>query len=264
MRFFASRRLLTALLLGSAACSSKESNNSPSACEHALFCDDFEASATGANPSGAWAARLGAGTLSVDESQHHSGNKSVKLSTEGGSGTKRALLRLLSNGVFPLPNNTLFGRLMFRLESAPETSVHWTLIQAGGLVEGQTYHALYRYGGQHPITANGAFVGSQWMANYETPDSYSGTGPGSDCWHHANQTVIPVGQWSCVEWQFDGPNNAMNLWLDGETPERPQRQRHRPRLRESTRHLRVDRTRLRLTRPRLGILSTRRRAHPLD
>ena len=46
-------------------------------------------------------------------------------------------------------------------------------------------------------------------------DSYSGTGPSSDCWKHASKIVIPAGKWSCAEWQFDGPNNTMRFWLDG-------------------------------------------------
>jgi hypothetical protein len=88
------------------------------------------------------------------------------------------------------------------------------------VVPGQTYHALYRYGGQLPITASDGttFAGSQLMANYETPDSYpigSGSGPASDCWHHANRTVVPVGKWTCVEWKFDGAQNQMTLSLDG-------------------------------------------------
>jgi hypothetical protein len=74
----------------------------------------------------------------------------------------------------------------------------------------QTYHSAYRLGGQHPVTG-----GSQLMANYETPDSYSGNGPSSDCWHHADRVVLPVGRWSCVEWSYDGPNNAITMWLDG-------------------------------------------------
>jgi hypothetical protein len=28
--------------------------------------------------------------------------------------------------------------------------------------------------------------------------------------------VAPVGRWACVEWEFDGPNNAMHFWLDGQ------------------------------------------------
>ena len=27
---------------------------------------------------------------------------------------------------------------------------------------------------------------------------------------------MPVGVWSCVEWQFDGGANTMRLWLDGQ------------------------------------------------
>ena len=81
---------------------------------------------------------------------------------------------------------------------------------------GQSYHALYRYGGQLPSRSGTTFVGSQLMANYDTPDSYpSADGPRSDCWQHANRSVVPVGKWSCVEWQFDGPNNTMRIWLDG-------------------------------------------------
>src|SRR5262249_7953290 len=40
-------------------------------------------------------------------------------------------------------------------------------------------------------------------------------GPGSDCWLHSNEKVVPVGAWTCVEWEFDGPNNAMHFWLGG-------------------------------------------------
>lgn len=216
MRAVACYLLPTCFLGCLAACSPESSTKPTRSCETALFCDDFESYPKSLPPGGPWAPQLKAGSLAVDETQHYSGAKSVKFSTDAASGTKRALLRLATSTVFPLANDTLFGRMMFRLEAAPETSVHWTLVQAGGLVEGQSYHALYRYGGQLPITADGAFVGSQWMANYETPDSYSGTGPSSDCWQHANQSVIPTSAWSCLEWKFDGQNNALSLWLDGE------------------------------------------------
>jgi hypothetical protein len=108
----------------------------------------------------------------------------------------------------------VYGRMMFRLEAAPTGDVHWTFLEGSGLVPGQSYHALYRYGGQHPITS-GSTTGSQFMANYETPDSYQGTGPKTDCWQHANKVVVPEGKWSCAEWQFDGTSNTMRFWLDG-------------------------------------------------
>jgi hypothetical protein len=184
-------------------------------CAKALFCDDFEKYAAGSVPTGTFKTQINSGAITIDESQHASGSKSVKLTTQAKDGTKTALLKLDSKDVFPVAGNAFYGRMMFRLEAAPTASVHWTLIQAGGLISGQNYHSLYRYGGQQPVTQNGSFVGSQLMANYETPDSYSGTGPKSDCWFHANKRVVPVGKWSCVEWKFDGPNNQMRLWLDG-------------------------------------------------
>jgi hypothetical protein len=71
--------------------------------------------------------------------------------------------------------------------------------------------------GQHPQAQGQTFLGSQLMANYETPDWYSNMStPGSDCWQHASGTVLPTGRFVCVEWLFDGPNDEMRLWLDGE------------------------------------------------
>jgi hypothetical protein len=142
----------------------------------------------------------------------------VKFVAAAGSSSKAAYIRLASTAsktIFPVTPNAFFGRMMFRLESAPTAAVHWTFLQGYGLVPGQTYHALYRYGGQHPVTNGSTFVGNQLMANYETPDSYSGNGPGSDCWKHASQIVVPVGAWSCAEWEFDGPTNTMRFWLNG-------------------------------------------------
>jgi len=218
MLSYASKHFLASLPLLCAlpACSSSSTASPVTACAGARFCDDFEAYQAGTAPSAVFTGQLKAGAIAIDEAEHYSGTKSVRLSTEAAAGSKRALLRLAAGSVFPVPGNAFFGRMMFRLESAPTASVHWTLLQAGGLVEGQGYHALYRYGGQQPIVEGGNFVGSQWMANYETPDSYSGTGPASDCYQHANGGVIPVSEWSCVEWHFDGPNNALSLWLDGE------------------------------------------------
>lgn len=185
------------------------------ACDKALFCDDFESYTSGMAPGSVWTPRTSSGTVSVVETQHRSGSKSVKFATDAKDGTKTAFIRLKSNSVFPVTGNVFYGRLMYFLEAAPNGDVHWTLLQSTGTVPGQNYRAQYRYGGQHPVMQNNMFVGSQWMANYDTPDSYSGTGPSSDCWIHANSKVAPVGKWTCVEWKFDGAQNQMRFWLDG-------------------------------------------------
>jgi hypothetical protein len=185
-------------------------------CATALFCDDFEKYTVGQAPAAPWSRQVSSGsTAAVDSSQFHSGSKSVMFVAAAGSGSKTAYIRLMSSSVLPVMPNMFYGRMMFRLAAAPTGDVHWTFLEGSGLVAGQTYHALYRYGGQHPIMNGSTFVGSQLMANYETPDSYSGTGPSSDCWFHSNKVVVPVATWSCVEWQFDGPNNTMRLWLNG-------------------------------------------------
>jgi hypothetical protein len=183
-------------------------------CKAARFCETFETYPTGKPPAGGWKAQTNLGAISVVDTEHFGGGKSVKFTTQSASGGKTAYIRLDVASVFPAPGNMYFGRMMARLESAPEQSVHWTFIQSGGLIEGQNYHALYRYGGQQPIKNGTTFVGTQLMANYETPDSYGGTGPSSDCWNHSNAKVMPVAKWTCIEWQFDGPNDTMRFWLD--------------------------------------------------
>ena len=188
-------------------------------CAGALFCDDFEDYDKGKSPGAPWAERVSSGTVSVDDAQQVSGSKSVKFTTEAKDGTKTAFLRLKSDSVFPVDGNLFYGRMMVRLESAPTASVHWTLLQSTGTVPNQTYRSQYRYGGQHPIMDGGTFTGSQLMANYETPDSYSGNGPSSDCWVHANMKVLPTGAWVCVEWEFDGPNDAMRFWMNDQALE---------------------------------------------
>jgi hypothetical protein len=185
------------------------------ACGEALFCDDFETATAGQAPAGVWSTRTSAGSVSVDESKFRSGSKSIKFTTEAKDGVKTAFLTLKSDSVFPVAGNHFFGRMMAWLDAAPTESVHWTLLQATGTVPGQSYRAQYRYGGQHPVMENGMFKGSRWMANYETPDSYAGNGPSTDCYHHSTQTLIPTGKWTCVEWEFDGPNATMRLWVDG-------------------------------------------------
>ncbi|HTQ06453.1 MAG TPA: hypothetical protein VMI54_21485 [Polyangiaceae bacterium] len=182
-------------------------------CDTALYCDDFESYDTA--PNGKWTPRTSSGSVAIDTTEHASGSKSVKFTTQAAS-SATAMIRIQDPSIFPVPGNVFYGRMMFYVESVPMQSVHWTMLEGLGIVPGQTYHALYRYGGQLPVTQGSTFVGSQLMANYDTPDWYSDKStPGSDCWHHANGRVVPVATWTCVEWKFDGPNDGMKLWLDG-------------------------------------------------
>jgi hypothetical protein len=157
--------------------------------------------------------RGGSATAVLDGMHRVSGSQSVRFEVPTGPG--RAFIALANAPVFPVAGNAFFGRVMVWLDAAPTAAVHWTIVEATGLVPSQTYHSAYRLGGQHPVMNGGTFAGSQLMANYETPDSYGGNGPRSDCWRHANGVVLPTARWSCVEWSYDGPNNAITMWLDG-------------------------------------------------
>lgn len=187
------------------------------ACATAVFCDDFEAYEPGGAPGGEWGVSTNKGSVVMDTTHAFSGARSVKITGDAASGYRSSMIVLDKVSFLPVAGNVLYGRMMFWLDSAPQTAVHWTFIDGQGLVPGQQYHAVYRYGGQHPITDGSGFVGNQLMANYETPDSYQSppVGPGSDCWLHADKKVVPVGGWACAEWMFDGASSKMRFWLDG-------------------------------------------------
>jgi hypothetical protein len=184
------------------------------ACTGDIVCDDFESYPADAPPTSPWTVAAPNGSATIDTSKAHSGAKSVKITVPASSGSTSTMIRLRSSGL-PVTGNVLFGRMMFWLDAAPTASVHWTFIDGQGAVADGGYSAIYRYGGQMPLSdSNGNFVGSQFIANYETPGSYNGIGPGSDCYRNAAE-VVPVGAWACAEWEFDGPNDTMRFWLNG-------------------------------------------------
>src|SRR6202142_2438327 len=146
----------------------------------------------------------------------HSGARSVKVTAPAATGYRSVMLRIAGGGLLPVAGNSVYGRMMFWLDSSPTMTVHWTFVDGSGLVAGTAYHAVYRYGGQLPLTAaDGGFLGSQLMASYDTTDSYTGVGPATDCFQHSKSRPVPVGAWTCIEWQFDGPNDTTRFWLNG-------------------------------------------------
>ncbi len=196
-----------------------DAGSSSEKCENALVCDDFEAYPLGGKPGSPWSTALSGDqfSIAIDGTHAHSGSRSVKVSVGAGSGYKSAMLAYKGSKL-PVSGNVVFGRMMFWLDSAPKTSVHWTFIDGYGLLPGKDYHAFYRYGGQYPVSIeNGLFMSSQLMANYETPDIHQSppVGIGTDCWLHSQKKMVPVGGWVCAEWHFDGSANRMQFWLDG-------------------------------------------------
>jgi hypothetical protein len=195
------------------------------ACTGTFVCDSFDSYTVGIAPPPPWTVSAPMGTVTVDTTHAFSGTQSVKVSSpaidpSASSGFKSTMLRFVSSRLLPPPGDDIFGRMMFWLDSAPNATVHWTFIDGEGLVSpndaGVSYHAVVRYGGQYAMTgSDGGFLGSILMASYDTPDSYNGTGPSSDCYQQSNGETMPMGQWACAEWELDGGHDVMHFWLNG-------------------------------------------------
>ena len=201
---------------GGSAGAVAQGGGAPDKCSTALLCDDFEKYDLAKPPGAPWTNNTSGGTVTIDGTHVHSGTHAVKLSAASATGYRSAMINLQKTTFLPTANNVFYGRMMFWLDSAPQTSVHWTFIDAQGLVPNQAYHAIYRYGGQMPL-ADGSTPSSQLMANYDTPDSYATpkVGPSTDCWVQSDAVPVPVGAWACAEWKFDGQGNKMQFWLNG-------------------------------------------------
>jgi hypothetical protein len=206
-------------IAGSAADASRsggDGGNSLAGCTGALVCDDFETYRSGVAPPAPWVVSKTAGAVTVDTTRAFTGSQSIKVSAPASTGYQSVMLRFTGHGL-PTATNVIYGRMMFWLDSSPMTQVHWTFIDGEGLVSGMSYHAVERYGGQDPLTdSDGGFLGSELMASYDTPDSYNGVGPSSDCYQHSQGEVVPLSTWTCAEWEFDGPDNTMRFLMNGQ------------------------------------------------
>jgi hypothetical protein len=179
-----------------------DSGPAPGDCAGALLCDDFESYDVGAPPTGPWTATTNRASIAVDETRAFSGARAVRFVTDGGDGTyRRAFIQVSGAPVFPVAENTVYGRMMIYVAELPGTArVHWTNIQAEGPIPGRDgVTALYRYGGMND---------DRWLANYET------RGAGSDCWRNS-ASRMEAARWTCMEWRFSQPEDRMDLWVDG-------------------------------------------------
>lgn len=168
-------------------------------CGAYALCDDFESVAAGAAPDPArWTVGApnvtGTGALAVDESQHHSGARSVKVTGQGG----------YSNHVFFTNRSALagiggvmWGRFYMRL-SEPLGEGHVSFLAMKDAADGDKY---LRMGGQAKVL----------MWNRESDDA---TLPALSPAGAALSRVLPAQQWLCVEVMVDGDSGTLRTWLD--------------------------------------------------
>jgi len=168
-------------------------------------CDDFEKVTSGSSPAAPWKIRQTKGRVVVDDSKAFSGTRSARVSVDATTTSdtyRRAYLVIDGAPLIPLANNSVYGRFMIWVPRIPDKTVHWTIAHGDGPVGALS--GTYNYGGMGNL-----------MANY-----YRNTSPlVTDCWQTKPQN-FPTGAWTCVAFQFAGPNNEMRFWLNGaEVPE---------------------------------------------
>jgi hypothetical protein len=179
-----------------------EPNAAPKTCGALALCDDFEGAAVGSKPDPTkWTVGApnvtGTGELAIDDSQRHSGARSVKVTGQGG----------YSNHIF-LTNTTaiaklgpiVWARFWMRLSDALGEG-HTTFLAMTDAADGGKH---VRMGGQSKIV----------MWNRESDDA---TLPALSPTGIAASRALPAGQWLCVEFAIDATTApaSMRTWVDG-------------------------------------------------
>jgi len=199
---------------------------------NALFCDNFEEyDYIATNPPiltellPSWQQYSFHGYPRVDPSKPFLGKQSAALDTEASSYRFAGFIRQTPDGtaVAPLAH---FGRVMVFVKALPTTS-QWNILEVNGLLAGSTTElATYGIGGMGPLV-NLSYTQRPRQLDPDGGITLRAGGPQSaqenalakaNCTKNATTETFPTAKWVCVEWNFDGANNKMHLWLDG-TPQ---------------------------------------------
>ena len=154
----------------------------------ALVCDDFE----DGNLDG-WTSMPAGGTITIDGTHATSGRNALSITIPGNQ--HGGFIERHGAPLFPLPGNVLYGRLMVFFDSIPPG--HSDIVRGAPAAGGTPWYNV------------GEQLG-QILLNY-----YNGAP--TDCWARPNPVrPIAAQTWMCWEWSFNGPQNQMVFWIDGQ------------------------------------------------
>jgi hypothetical protein len=175
-------------------------SSGPRSCSGLALCDDFEGAAVGGPPNAAkWVVGApnvtGTGALVIDDSQHHSGARSVKVTGQGGYSNH---IFLTNSDVIGTLGPVVWARFYVRLSDALGDGHVAFLAMTDGADGGKHL----RMGGQSKIL----------MWNRESDDA---TMPALSPAGIAQSEPLPTAQWLCVEFMVDGRAGLMQSWVDG-------------------------------------------------
>jgi len=172
-------------------------------CVALALCDDFEGAAAGGPPDPArWAVgapdTTGTGTLAIDDAQHHSGARSVKVTGKGGYSNHIFITNAAAIGAL---GPVVWARFYLRLASALGDG-HATFL---AMKDGHDGGKHLRMGGQASIL----------MMNRESDDA---TLPALSPMGIAASEPLPTDRWLCLELMIDATApmpTTMRTWVDG-------------------------------------------------
>jgi len=192
----------------------------------AVICEDFEKYTDGATDlTPGWEGYGYVGTVKVDSSKPHAGNRSLHLTAKAGAMHYADIVRQTQDGsaVVPLVH---YGRVMVWLTEVPGAS-HWTISHAAGPPPDDRTKALkFSEGGEagvllagysvrpRPLAPNGMFL---LRGGGQEPADPTAT---ADCHQLSKTEKMPAQSWVCWEWKFDGSKNdtkqnELHLWVNG-------------------------------------------------
>lgn len=160
----------------------------------ALLCEDFE---SGKIDETVWKEELNNATLEVETGRAANGKYALHARVQGPKVDVPNEAFLHERVTFPVAANRFFGRAMVFVErNLPDKN--FVLVEATGqLADGSG--ARYGLGG-----INSATDGQLFRLVYHPGD-----------YVERSTSRPPVGKWACWEWQIDGSNDSMRVWLDG-------------------------------------------------
>ncbi len=178
------------------------------ACGNALLCerfDDFPVQTLKNDTKlGVWRTQLddSTGAAKIDNSKAYSGSNSLKMHINAGS-SGGGRLRTSEKPLFASTRSHLYGRFML-WQTSSKSSVHWTMFGLSGKV-----------GAGNPLS--GHDVTYLFGANRENRfwSVYYDNQTNMDC-SKAGTTTIPLGKWSCIQWEADSDARKIDMWVNNQ------------------------------------------------
>lgn len=176
----------------------------------ALFCDDFEDDAVGSDPDGWIMDEIGGGAVEVTDEDAARGSRALRITTDGDF--SRGWAR--QESIFP--RETFYGRLLFRVVApGPQEFVHWDMVEpTGHLMPGGPLQRMRIGGVSLRNESDTDFIFNRFFFNFEQsprPDGFDEfTEPEAE-----GAERLSWGEWHCVEFYYDAPEDTTVMWYDG-------------------------------------------------